>query len=97
MCVCMCWKARETFRKHLPFLCIQEHQLIFFFPNSREGKDGQNKAREGDVGRALRHSMLLWKQQILSRDNQPTLERNLNVIQVVPTQGKLTYFSESQP
>ena len=26
--------------------------------------------------------------------SKPTLERNLNVIQVVPTQGKLTYFSE---
>ena len=29
--------------------------------------------------------------------SKPTLERNLNVIQVVPTQGKLTYFSELQP
>ena len=79
MCACVLestwnvWKAHETFEKHLPFLCIQEHQLIFFFPYSREGQDGQNKAREGDVGRALLRSMLPWKQQILSRDNQPTL------------------------
>ena len=74
MCVCVFWKAHETFEKHLPFLCIQEHQLIFFFPHSREGQDGQNEAREGDVGRALLHSMLPRKQRILSRDNQPALD-----------------------
>ena len=73
VCVCVCWKAREPFGKHLPFLCIQEHQLTFFFPNPREGQDGQNEARGGNVGRALLHSMLPWKQQILSRDSQPTL------------------------